>query len=436
MPTSITTAPVLTICGVIAGHAGRDDQDVGAERECARSGVLRCGRWQPSRPSASASGRSACRRYCSRRPPHILARDVDVGRVRAVSCTPYGVQGEKPGAGDQSADVVEMEAVHVLVGADRSSTSRSICGGSGSCTRMPWTCGSAFSAAIFASSSASGGRRRQLDHSEWSPPRRKPSPCSARTPAGGILADEDDCQPGAKPRAPRGRRPAAFQIRRRTLAAIPTPSISCAVTTPPSMPWDCHAHESLSIARGTAEAARDCGGERGSSRPGRYLRTCTQRVAAALLEKIAGRRPARNGPPAGAHSRATACRARYRSPQGTASVRKAFSSAMLQVRAVRRLGRQLLADVGQSPPIMCTPFSSRIAADHADGVEGAAVQRLGVGNDGRHRHVDEDVVQRACPYSRCSRSAARFARSNRFRRRSCCPWRRRPRPVRRPSGSP
>ena len=92
----------------------------------------------------AAAAPSACRRCSSGRPPPRRCPARSPSRSRSSIRQPSGVQGTialLPGG--EPADVDDVEAVDVLRRVDRvEHPAASICAGSGSCTRMPWTAGS------------------------------------------------------------------------------------------------------------------------------------------------------------------------------------------------------------------------------------------------------------------------------------------------------
>ncbi len=170
----------------------------------------------------AAAAPAACRRCWSGRSRPPRARRATAARVLARTMQPSGVQGASAGRpGRQAAGIHRMEAVDVLGRIDRGDapSARRSARGSGSCTRMPCTVGSALSRPISVSSSASLRRRRQ-------PVIERPH--AAADGHLHLAADIDsrspDCCRRARPRAParcRGRAPAGARRRRPCRAGPP-----------------------------------------------------------------------------------------------------------------------------------------------------------------------------------------------------------------------
>ena len=208
MPTSITTAPGFTHSpGTIPGRP---------------TATTRMSAWR-TRPRALARGepmaaghRAAGDHQFQRHRPADMVGDAHDGRAcathRAVGAGQQGhdaarrARAQAELAQGQVADVLGVEAVDVLARVDAvDQLGRIAASGSGNCTRMPWTSGSALSRSISASSSARWCRPAGRGRTRGCRLSRRPGACCARR-----RPKPGRCRPAPRPGrgAPCRRRPA------------------------------------------------------------------------------------------------------------------------------------------------------------------------------------------------------------------------------------
>ena len=210
------------------GPADRGEQQVGARGTAPAGRASSNARSSRSRSRRAAAAPAACRRCWSGRSPPRRARRASACTVFASITQPSGVHGTSAGRPRREpADIERMKAVDVLGGIDRGDhllRDRSA-RGSGSCTRMPCTAGSALSRAISASSSASLAVVRQAVIERAHAGLDRPSCALLRDIdlARRIVADQHDREAGRDDRAPPASRAtsaadARAQVRRDRLA--------------------------------------------------------------------------------------------------------------------------------------------------------------------------------------------------------------------------
>ena len=204
MPTSMTTAPGLTMSArERVAPADRGDHDVGLARVQAQVGrgavAHRDGGigLQQQQRHRLADGVAAADDH------RVLALDGDAGAFDQLHAAVGRGRAQPRQAGHQLARRVHAEAVDVLGGSMAAITAcASMCLGSGICTRMPWMRGSAFSAAMRASSSALRQRGRVgLEHAVQAVLGAGLDLVAHVDRAGRVVADQDHRQARAGGRA-------------------------------------------------------------------------------------------------------------------------------------------------------------------------------------------------------------------------------------------